>query len=148
MLAALAGAAPLLPEAKPRYLMGVGKPEDLLDAIALGTDMFDCVMPTRNARNASAFTSAGKLNLRNQRFERDQGPLDASCDCHACAGFTRAYLRHLCQQGEILAAVLLSIHNLRFYLRLVEEARAAILAGRFAAFRRERLLAWGGAGGG
>ena len=140
MLDTLAAAAPALPDAKPRYLMGVGTPPDILDAIARGIDMFDCVMPTRNARNTSVFTADGRLNLRNARFKQDYGPLEAGCDCHACSGgFTRAYLRHLFVAEEMLAATLATIHNLRFYLRLVEGARAAILAGTFAAYRADFL---------
>jgi len=135
-LEALSFSAPMLPAEKPRYLMGVGKPQDILDAIALGIDMFDCVMPTRNARNATAFTRRGHLNLRNKRFERDLNPIERGCDCHTCQHFTLSYLRHLCRSGEILASVLVSIHNLRFYLCLVEEARTAIRAGRFAAFHK------------
>jgi queuine tRNA-ribosyltransferase len=145
MVEALAHAAPALPDAKPRYLMGVGKPLDLLDAIAAGIDMFDCVLPSRNARNTSVFAGAGpggggpprRLNLRNARFAQDFAPIEEGCDCMACAGgFTRAYLRHLFLAGEMLAATLATIHNLRYYLRLVGRAREAIVEGRYAAFHR------------
>ncbi len=141
MFEAIEQAAPLLPEDRPRYLMGVGTPEDILDAVALGVDMFDCVLPTRNGRNAQAFTAAGRLNLRNARFREDEAPLDPSCDCHACGRFSRAYIHHLFREEEMLAGMLASIHNLRFYLRLVEDARAAIEAGRYGEHRRDRLAA-------
>jgi queuine tRNA-ribosyltransferase len=136
MIEVLSEAAPALPAEKPRYLMGVGTPRDLVEAIACGIDMFDCVMPTRNARNTSVFTASGRLNLRNARFREDFAPIEAGCDCLACGGgFTRAYLRHLFVAGEMLAATLATIHNLRFYLRLVRAAREAILEGRFAAWK-------------
>jgi queuine tRNA-ribosyltransferase len=128
--------APLLPEAKPRYLMGVGLPEDLLAAIGCGIDLFDCVIPTRYARSASLFTRRGRIRLTQRRYRRDAYPIDTSCDCEACAsGFSRAYLHHLFQANEVLSAILASIHNVRFYQRLVAEAREAIRAGRFAAHR-------------
>jgi queuine tRNA-ribosyltransferase len=150
MYDALAEAAPALPEAKPRYLMGVGTPPDLLEAIERGIDMFDCVMPTRNARNASVFTAEGRLNLRNARFREDLAPIEPGCDCATCAGgFARAYLRHLFVAEEMLAATLATIHNLRFYLRLVEGARAAIAGARFSAWKRgflERYRAGAGEG--
>jgi queuine tRNA-ribosyltransferase len=137
MLDALSAATPCLPEAKPRYLMGVGTPRDILDGIARGIDMFDCVMPTRNARNSSVFhKEEGRLNLRNARFKDDFTPIEAGCDCLACRRFTRAYLRHLFYAEEMLAATLATIHNLRFYLRLVEGARRAILAGGFETYRK------------
>ena len=129
--------APLLPEDKPRYLMGVGLPEDLVAAIGYGMDMFDCVIPTRFARSGVAFTVRGKIRLTNRRYRRDGYPIDASCDCTACAGgFARAYLHHLFAANEILSAILVSIHNVRFYERLVQNARAAILAGRYDDWRR------------
>jgi len=135
MYEVLDGAAPALPSDKPRYLMGVGTPRDLLEGIARGIDMFDCVMPSRNARNASVFHKLeGKLNLRNARFKEDQAPLEEGCDCLTCARFSRSYLRHLFTAEEMLAATLATIHNLRFYLRLVEGARAAILEGRLSQF--------------
>jgi queuine tRNA-ribosyltransferase len=137
MLDALAAAAPALPPEKPRYLMGVGTPQDILDGIDRGIDMFDCVMPTRNARNTSVFhAKEGRLNLRNARFKEDFGPLEEGCDCLACRRFSRAYLRHLFVADEMVAATLATIHNLRFYLRLVEGARRAILEGSFAAYRK------------
>jgi queuine tRNA-ribosyltransferase len=134
--------APLLPEGKPRYLMGVGTPEDLLAGIAAGVDMFDCVLPTRTARNGLLFTSRGKLVIRNAAYADDEGPIDPACGCYACRTFTRAYLRHLFKCGEILALRMNTLHNLHFYLSLMEAAREAIAAGRFEAFRRESLAAW------
>jgi queuine tRNA-ribosyltransferase len=132
--------APLLPEDRPRYLMGVGLPEDLLATIGYGIDLFDCVIPTRYARSAAVFTKRGRIRLSNRRFRRDAYPIDPSCDCLACAGgFTRAYLHHLFAANEILSAILASIHNVHFYQRLVQRAREAILAERFADFRREFL---------
>jgi queuine tRNA-ribosyltransferase len=132
--------APMLPENKPRYLMGVGLPEDLVAAIGYGMDMFDCVIPTRFARSGVAFTVRGKIRLTNRRYRRDGYPIDVSCDCTACAGgFARAYLHHLFAANEILSAILVSIHNVRFYERLVQNARAAIIAGRFEDWRREFL---------
>ena len=135
--------APLLPEGKPRYLMGVGLPEDLLAAIGCGMDMFDCVIPTRFARSASAFTRRGRIRLTQRRYRRDAYPIDTSCACAACAGgFSRAYLHHLFAANEILSAVLTSIHNVSFYLALMREARAAILARRYAEWRREFLAGY------
>ena len=122
-----------LPATRPRYLMGVGTPQDLIEAIARGIDMFDCVLPTRIARNGSILTQGGRLNLRNQRFALDRGPLDDGCDCYACERFTRAYLRHLFMAGEILGHRLASIHNLRVLIRLVGEIRAAIGSGSLTA---------------
>ncbi len=124
----------LLPGDRLRYFMGIGDPVGIVDVIARGVDVFDCVLPTRLARTGSAFTSEGRLNLRNARFAADLGPLDPRCDCPACRGFTRAYLRHLVTQKEMLGAQLLSLHNLRVLLRLTADARAAIRAGRFAEF--------------
>jgi len=124
----------LLPAERLRYFMGIGDPVGIVDVIARGVDVFDCVLPTRLARTGSAFTSEGRLNLRNARFAADLGPLDPHCDCPACRGFTRAYLRHLVTQQEMLGAQLLSLHNLRVLLRLTTDARAAIRAGRFAEF--------------
>ncbi|HXK21683.1 MAG TPA: tRNA guanosine(34) transglycosylase Tgt, partial [Myxococcota bacterium] len=139
--------APLLPEHKPRYLMGVGLPEDLLAAIGFGMDMFDCVIPTRYARSASVFTRRGRIRLSNRRYRRDAYPIDSSCDCAACAGgFTRAYLHHLFQANEILSAILASVHNVRFYERLVGDARTAILDGRFESWRAEFLSGYASAG--
>lgn len=133
---------PSMPADRPRYLMGVGRPIDLVEAIARGVDMFDCVMPTRNARNAQIFTRGGRLNLRNARFARDSAPLDAGCACTTCRRFSRGYVHHLFRAQEMLAARLATIHNLAYYLDLVRGARAAILAGRFAAWRHDTLAAW------
>ncbi len=127
--------APRMPEDAPRYLMGVGTPEDLIEGVRRGVDMFDCVMPTRNGRTGGAFTSRGKLNIRNARYALDQGPLDEECPCSVCRRYTRAYLRHLYQSGEMLAATLISHHNLAFYLNLMKRIRSAIVAGGFEAFR-------------
>lgn len=126
-----------LPADRPRYLMGVGTPEDLLDGIGYGVDMFDCVMPTRNARNGWLFTRFGDVKLRNSRYRDDTRPLDPSCQCYTCRNFTRAYLHHLQRVNEILGARLNTIHNLHFYLNLMQEARDALDAGRFADFRAQ-----------
>jgi queuine tRNA-ribosyltransferase len=142
MLDALQATTPHLPAHKPRYLMGVGTPEDLLDGIARGIDMFDCVMPTRNARNATMFTSRGKLAIKSARYAEDEGPLDPACACYTCRTFSRAYLRHLFSAGELLFYRLASLHNVSFYLQLMQDARAAIEQGRFGAFRGERLAAF------
>ena len=128
--------APGLPEAKPRYLMGVGFPRDIVAAVALGIDMFDCVMPTRNGRNAYAFTAGGALRLRNSGLARDTGPIEADCDCYTCRTFTRGALRHFFLAGEMLGPILVSLHNVRFYQRLMEDIRRAIAAGTFAQFAR------------
>jgi queuine tRNA-ribosyltransferase len=132
---------PRLPLDRPRYLMGVGRPEDLLEAIARGVDLFDCVLPTRNGRNALAFTDAGPLRLRNQQHALARSPLEENCPCLACR-HSRGYLRHLFQTDEMLGPILLSIHNLTYYQRLLAAARAAISTGRFAEFRAERRAAW------
>ncbi|RIK98752.1 MAG: tRNA guanosine(34) transglycosylase Tgt [Proteobacteria bacterium] len=124
-----------LPADAPRYLMGLGRPQDLVAAIAHGVDLFDCVLPTRNGRHGVLFTTQGVLRIRNARFRADAGPVDPACDCPTCSAHGRAYLRHLLHENEILGARLASIHNLRFYLRLLEQARAAIAAGSFAALR-------------
>lgn len=139
-LAAVRRTARLLPEDRPRYLMGVGTPEDLVEAVAAGVDMFDCVMPTRNARNGQLFTSAGKINIKRSEYAADGRPLDPECPCETCRDYGRAYLRHLFVAGEMLAARLHSIHNLTHYLRLMARMREAIRAGRFAQFR-ERFTA-------
>jgi queuine tRNA-ribosyltransferase len=128
---------PLLPADKPRYLMGVGFPEDMLAAIGAGVDMFDCVLPTRSARHSLVFTSRGRLRMRNGRHARDTVPLDADCGCYTCGNFSRGYLRHLIMANELLGMTLLSIHNLYFYTALMARAREAILAGRYAAFAAE-----------
>jgi queuine tRNA-ribosyltransferase len=127
---------PLLPEDHPRYVMGVGTPENLIEGISRGADMFDCVMPTRNARNGVLFTSFGKLSIKQARFRDDREPIDPLCNCYVCRNYSRAYLRHLYQANEILASVLNTHHNLHYYLNLVAEARRAIAAGSFTAFRR------------
>jgi len=145
MLTALAPSADVLPANKPRYLMGVGRPVDLLNAIAAGIDLFDCVLPTRNGRNASAFTADGPLRLRNAKHQRDAGPLESGCDCYTCRHFSRAYLHHLFAAGEMLGPTLLSLHNLAYYLRLMREARDAIREGRFEQFRLAATRRLGGA---
>jgi queuine tRNA-ribosyltransferase len=132
-------AASLLPAERPRYLMGVGTPEDLLAAIPMGYDMFDCVLPTRNARNGGAFTSAGRLSIKRAVYRRDERPLDPRCDCRPCTTFSRAYLRHLHLSGEILAARALTEHNLYFYGRLMREAQAAIASRTYRAFAAHTL---------
>ena len=132
---------PELPPSRPRYLMGVGRPVDLLEAISRGVDLFDCVLPTRNGRNALAFTDEGPLRLRNQRHTRDNAPLEANCPCPACR-HSRGYLRHLFQAGEMLGPILLSIHNLTYYQRLLSAARNAIEQDRFAAFCKAQLSGW------
>jgi queuine tRNA-ribosyltransferase len=132
MFAALDTAVPALPDDKPHYLMGVGKPDDLLGAVMRGVDLFDCVVPTRSGRTAQAFTRFGTVNLRNARHLDDKRPLDQACDCPACTLYSRAYLHHLARAGEILASMLLTHHNLRYYARLMEQMRAAIEAGRLA----------------
>jgi len=131
--------APLLPEAKPRYLMGVGTPEDLLNGVAAGVDMFDCVMPTRNARNGSIFTSQGKIAIKNARFAEDEGPLDPECSCLTCRTVSRAYLRHLFVNGEIAASVYNTIHNVSFYLDLMRGIRQAIVLDSFRSYREKVL---------
>ncbi|CAN5460205.1 tRNA guanosine(34) transglycosylase Tgt [soil metagenome] len=125
-----------LPAHKPRYLMGVGTPEDLVEGVAGGVDMFDCVMPTRNARNGHLFTRFGDLKIRNARHKTDEGPIDMTCSCHACAGFSRAYLHHLDRCGEMLGPMLASIHNLHYYVNLMREVREALDAGEFEAFTK------------
>ncbi|MGD0225046.1 MAG: tRNA guanosine(34) transglycosylase Tgt [Terriglobia bacterium] len=126
--------AELLPRDRPRYLMGVGTPEDLVEGVARGIDMFDCVMPTRNARNACAFTSEGKVILKNARYARDGGPLDPSCICAVCRRYSRRYLRHLFVTGEMLGAILTTHHNLHFYLDMMRRIRQSLLFGEFAEF--------------
>jgi queuine tRNA-ribosyltransferase len=136
-LSVLEAVAPEMPADRPRYLMGVGTPADLVKAVARGVDMFDCVMPTRHARNGQLFTSEGPLNIRNSRFQADTGPIDPRCDCYACRHYSRSYLRHLQQCNEILGARLATIHNLYFYLTLMARAREAIESRRFQAFAAE-----------
>lgn len=139
MFEATSAAAAFLPEEKARYFMGIGDPAGVLEVIARGVDMFDCVLPTRTARTGSALTSEGRLNLRNARFARDEKPLEEGCPCPACARFSRAYIRHLVTQQEILGLRLLSLHNLRFLLDLVAGARHAIERGEFISWRGEAL---------
>jgi queuine tRNA-ribosyltransferase len=137
MLEVIEEIAPRMPPDNPRYLMGVGTPEDLIEAVARGIDMFDCVMPTRNGRNGQAFTSRGRLNIKNARYAEDQLPLDEECKCSVCRRHTRAFLRHLYQSGEMLASILLTHHNLAFFLDTMRRVRQAIRSGQFAKFRRE-----------
>ena len=139
MLDCVEWAAPLLPERSPRYFMGIGDPEGILEVVARGVDMFDCVLPTRTARTGSALTWEGRLNLRNAAYRADPRPLDPDCDCPACERFSRAYVRHLVTQREMLGLRLLSLHNLRFVLDLTARARAAIERGTFSSFRDEAL---------
>jgi len=131
----------ILPEDQPRYIMGIGAPEDLIEGINAGFDMFDCVMPTRNARNGALFTSFGRINIKAAIYAEDTGPIDPACGCYVCRNYSRAYLRHLYRSNEILASRLNSWHNLHYYLDLMARARAAIAEGRFAAFRKEFLAA-------
>ena len=141
MFATLDFAAGQLPDDAPRYLMGVGKPDDLVGAVEHGMDMFDCVLPTRSGRNGQAFTWAGPLNLRNAQHAVDTGPIDPRCTCPTCAHYSRAYLHHLQKAGEMLGAMLVTEHNLSFYQQLMQAMREAIGKGRFAdfaaAFRRD-----------
>jgi queuine tRNA-ribosyltransferase len=148
MLRIMAHTPHRLPAHKPRYLMGVGTPEDLVEGVAQGVDMFDCVMPTRNARNGTLFTRFGDLKLRNARHKADHGPLDSTCSCYTCAGhtradgsvsggFSRAYLHHLDRCGEMLGPMLTTIHNLHYYLNLMQEVRNALDAGNFGVFRKK-----------
>ncbi|HEX8142353.1 MAG TPA: tRNA guanosine(34) transglycosylase Tgt [Pyrinomonadaceae bacterium] len=137
MYEVLAALAPLMPEERPRYLMGVGTPEDLLEAVARGVDMFDCVLPTRNGRTGQAFTARGKLNVKNARFATDERPLDEACSCSVCQRHSRAYLRHLYVTGEMLASILLTHHNLAFFLDTMRRVRQAIRSGDFTRFRRD-----------
>ena len=137
--AVLEALAPALPRDRPRYLMGVGTPADIVQAVARGIDMFDCVMPTRNARNGHLFTSQGVIKIRNAGHQADTSPLDPQCACYTCRNFSRAYLRHLDRCNEILGARLNSIHNLHYYLCLMARIRAALDANRFEAFQAEFL---------
>lgn len=126
---------PVLPTDKPRYLMGVGRPEDLVEAVARGVDMFDCVMPTRNARNGHLFTSQGVIRIRNAKFNEDTGPIDPACDCYACKNYSRSYLKHLHRCNEILGHRLATVHNLTYYQKVMRQMRDAIDTGRFEQFR-------------
>lgn len=139
MMRVLAHVAPRMPAGAPRYLMGVGTPEDLVEGVRQGVDMFDCVMPTRNARNGWLFTRHGDLKIRNARYRDDTRPLDPGCHCHTCRHFSRSYLHHLQRVGEITGARLNTLHNLHFYLNLMAEMRSAIKQGRFEAWRQEFL---------
>lgn len=136
MKGVLGHATPLLPSDKPRYLMGVGYPRDIALAVASGIDMFDCVLPTRNGRNAYAFTASGPIRLRNAQYQRDSGPIEAGCDCYACREFTRGAIRHYFFAGEMLGPVLVSVHNMRFYQRFMADIRRAIAGGSFSEFCR------------
>jgi queuine tRNA-ribosyltransferase len=136
-LAVLDELMPQMPQDRPRYLMGVGRPEDIVQAVLRGVDMFDCVMPTRHARNGHLFTSTGVINIRNARHQRDPSPLDPECGCYTCQHYSRAYLRHLDRCNEILGARLNTIHNLYFYLNLMRQLREAIRAGRLQTFARD-----------
>jgi queuine tRNA-ribosyltransferase len=136
MMEIAAATLPLLPVDRPRYVMGVGTPEDLVELIGLGADMFDCVMPTRNARNGQLFTHSGTLNICNARHRDDPQPVSDGCNCYTCRFYSRAYLRHLYLNREILAHRLNTIHNLHYYLNLVKQARMAILSGKFEIFRK------------
>ena len=128
-----------MPEEKPRYLMGVGRPENILESIERGIDMFDCVMPTRNARHAVLFTSEGVLSLRNSQYRDDFSKLDENCNCYTCSNYSKAYLRHLFNAGEILALELASIHNLHFYINLLSESRKNIIDGSFKDWKSEKV---------
>jgi queuine tRNA-ribosyltransferase len=137
MYKVIAGTAPRLPADRPRYLMGVGTPADLIESVASGVDMFDCVMPTRNARNGRLFTSRGAINIKNARFAEDDGPVDPACGCYTCRTFSRAYLRHLFMAGEMTAGTLNTLHNLSFYLDTMRRVRDAIVFGTFEKFRQD-----------
>ena len=134
MNAVLDFTTPMLPEDKPRYLMGVGTPFDIINGIAAGLDMFDCVLPTRNARNGTLYTSQGKINIKRKEYAEDKSPLDPNCSCYTCRTFSKAYLRHLYTAGELLAFRLNSLHNLTYFLDLVRGAREAIKEGRFTTY--------------
>ena len=146
MLGCLDFAVDMLPADKPRYLMGVGKPDDVVEAVVRGIDMFDCVLPTRSGRTGQAFTADGPLNLRNARFAEDQEPIEPDCPCPACSTFSRAYVHHLVKSGEILGAMLMTQHNLWFYERLMRYLRKAIAAQRLKSFASEFLLRYRGSG--
>jgi len=142
MLAMLDVTCPALPEEKPRYLMGVGTPEDILESVARGVDMFDCVMPTRAGRHGLAYTRRGKVNMKNARHAEDTRPLDEESNCPASRDYSRAYIHHLVRAGEPLAGMLLTWNNLSYYQSLMADIRAAIEAGRFAEFREETRARW------
>ena len=136
MYRVVAATAPRLPDGAPRYLMGVGTPLDIIESVYRGIDLFDCVMPTRNARNGQLFTATGPLNIKNARYAEDDRPIDESCRCYTCRHFSRAYLRHLFQAGEMTASTLNTLHNLSFYLDTMERIREAIAFGTFESFRQ------------
>jgi queuine tRNA-ribosyltransferase len=142
MLSTVEQTVPSLPVGKPRYLMGVGLPDDLVDGVSRGIDMFDCVIPTRNARNSTLFTHRGRVRMRNAVHADDDAPLDAQCSCVTCRSYHRAYLRHLFQTDEILGLRLATYHNVHFYLDLMRRMRAAIVDGRFAAWRADFLATY------
>ena len=146
MLGMLALVAPSLPADKPRYFMGIGDPVGILEVVALGVDMFDCVLPTRLARHGMALTREGRINLKNTRFRRDLGPLDPECSCEACTGFTRAYASHLVRENELLAHRLVTLHNVTFVGDLCRDAREAIREGRYGAWKGEWIARYTGAG--
>ena len=130
---------PYLPKEKPVYLMGVGTPANILEAVSRGVDFFDCVYPTRNGRHGHAYTNRGRLNLKNERYKTDERPIEEGCDCPACRNHSRAYIRHLLVAGEMLGLRLMVLHNLRFYNRMMEEIRDAIEAGRYESYKQEKL---------
>jgi queuine tRNA-ribosyltransferase len=132
-------ATALMPADRPRYFMGIGDAEGILEVIEAGVDMFDCVLPTRTARTGSALVPTGRMNLRNAQYARDERPLQEDCDCAACTRFSRAYIRHLVNQNELLGLRLLSVHNLHYLVKLTSDAREAIVTGRFADYKRGRL---------
>ena len=134
MFETLGAVAQALPQDRPRYLMGVGNPTTLVRAVREGVDMFDCVLPTRTARMGTAFSSTGRMNMRNAKYVHDFGPLDPQCTCSTCQTYSRSYIRHLVKQGEMLGGILLSVHNLHFLLELMRQARQAILEGRYEKF--------------
>ena len=146
MMRAVDAAIAHLPDDRPRYLMGVGQPRDVLGAIRRGVDLFDCVLPTRNGRNASAFTFSGTVRLRNRQHERDRGPIEAGCDCPACRQFTRGAIRHFFQVGEMLGPILVSLHNVRFFARFFAAIGEAIAAGRLDRFEQDFLKSVDSAG--
>jgi len=136
MMGVLDVTVPLLPASKPRYMMGVGYPKDIVEAVSRGIDMFDCVLPTRNGRTGNAFTSSGQIRLKNAKFAEDCGPIEEGCDCHACLNFSRGAIRHFVMANEMLGPILISLHNVRFYQRLMSDVRSAIGLGRFDEFRQ------------
>lgn len=147
MLKTLAFTAPMLPAEKPRYFMGIGDPVGILEVVALGVDMFDCVLPTRLARHGAALTAEGRLNLKNARYRRDLGPLDPECSCEACIGYSRAYLAHLVRENELLGHRLLTLHNVRFTVDLCRQARREIEAGRYRSWSQAWVSRYQGGGG-